>query len=220
MVNLSTGHTRLIINVCAANGLLRNQTAYCLATAYHETGNFRWLKEIWGPTAAQKRYEGRKDLGNTQPGDGKRFIGRGLCHITGRRNYEDWSRRLGVDLVTHPELAEKPELAAKILVIGSKLGTFTGKKLSDYMTLQKSDFVGARRIINGTDKAALIAGYAKEYDALLKAEGYGESAPAKPAPKPDMGIPITPAPVQIGTTPNPLITFINALVALFGKAKP
>jgi len=178
-MDLNSGHCRLIISVCLANGLLRNQAAYCLATYEHETGGGKWLREIWGPTPVQKRYEGRKDLGNTQPGDGKRFMGRGFVMITGRRNYEDWSRRLGVDLVSNPKLAEKPDIAAQILVKGMKLGTFTGKKLSDYVDLKRSDFKGARKIVNGTDKASLIAGYAKQYDALLKAEGYGETTITK-----------------------------------------
>lgn len=164
---------RLIIRACRNAGLLRNQTAYVLATAYHETGKFRWMQEIWGPTAAQKRYEGRSDLGNSKTGDGKRFLGRGFVQITGRRNYTDWSKRLGVDLVANPSLAEKPEYAVRILVEGMLQGTFTGKKLSDYITLQKSDFKNARRIVNGTDKAELIAGYAKDYDKALLAEGYG-----------------------------------------------
>ena len=172
----------LIVAACLNSGLLRNQAAYCLATAHHETGNFKYLREIWGPTAAQKRYEGRADLGNTQKGDGKRFMGRGLVHITGRRNYTDWSKRLGLDLLKNPELAEKPEIAVRILVEGMKLGTFTGKKLSDYITLNKSDFKGARRIVNGTDKADLIAGYAREYDRLLLGIGYGvePTIPTKP----------------------------------------
>ena len=63
-----------------------------------------------------------------------------------------------------------------------KLGTFTGKKLDDYVTLSKSDFVSARRIINGTDRADLIAGYAEQFDDLLKADGYGDEALVGPAP--------------------------------------
>lgn len=188
-MNLSHPSTRLIISACQNDGLLRNQCAYVLATAWHETGAYKYMREIWGPTAAQQRYEGRADLGNTVAGDGKKFMGRGFCQITGRRNYTDWSKRLGIDLLKEPQLAETPAVAAKIIVKGSKLGTFTGKRLSDYITLQRSDFTNARRVINGTDRAALIAGYATQFDALLKAEGYGEGkAPEKPvesiAPKP------------------------------------
>lgn len=179
-------YEQLIIDACANAGLLRNQAAYCLATAKHETGNFRWLREIWGPTKAQRRYEGRRDLGNTEPGDGKRFMGRGFVHITGRRNYTDWSRRTGVDFVGDPELAEQPEHAVTILVEGMRLGTFTGKKLTDYITLQRSNFRSARRIVNGMDRADLIARYARDYDKALKADGYGEDpatdAPTMPVP--------------------------------------
>lgn len=176
---------RLIMAECQRQGLLRNQAAYCLATAKHETGNFKWLREIWGPTPAQKRYEGRADLGNVQKGDGKKFLGRGFVQITGRRNYVDWSRRLGVDLIKDPQKAEQPDIAVRILVEGMKLGTFTGKKLSDYITLTKSDFRGARRIVNGLDRSVTIAGHATAYDKLLKAEGYGENSPPAPVSTPE-----------------------------------
>lgn len=146
-----------------------HKLAYLLATAHHETGRFRWLKEIWGPTAAQKRYEGREDLGNSQPGDGKRFMGRGLVHITGRRNYSDWSRRLGIDLVAKPERAEELPIAARILVQGCMLGTFTGRKLADFITPDSLDWKNARRVVNGTDKADLIAGYAEKYQSAIRA---------------------------------------------------
>lgn len=155
--------------------------AYVLATAWHETGRFKWLREIWGPTAAQKRYEGRADLGNTVAGDGKKFMGRGLVHITGRRNYTDWSRRLGIDLLKEPERAEELPIAARILVQGMVLGTFTGKRLQDFINSDQCDFVGARRIVNGTDKAALIAGYAEKFSAAL---GLAESAPPEQTPVP------------------------------------
>lgn len=213
-MDLNHPSARLLVNVCRANGLLRNQAAYVLASAHHETGGFKWMREIWGPTAAQKRYEGREDLGNTERGDGKRFMGRGFVQITGRRNYADWSRRLGIDLVSHPELAEKKDIAAKIIVKGMHLGTFTGKKLSDYITLKRSDFINARRIVNGTDKAALIAGYAREYDALLKAEGYGSETPVQPRqPDPDP-IPV-PAPKP---APVPSSGGFWAAIAAFLKA--
>ena len=87
--------------------------AMFLAQIGHESGGLRWSVEIWGPTPAQNRYEGRRDLGNTQPGDGSRFRGRGLIQTTGRANYEATSRALGVDVVARPELLGLPELAAR-----------------------------------------------------------------------------------------------------------
>lgn len=221
-MDLKHPSARLIVSECKAEGLLRNQCAYVLGTAWHESGAFKYMREIWGPTAAQRRYEGRKDLGNTVAGDGRKFIGRGFVQITGRRNYTDWSKRLGLDLLKEPQLAERPEIAVKILVKGSKLGTFTGKKLADYITLSKSDFINARRIINGTDKAALIASYAQKFDDLLLMEGYGVAAPSKPIPAPK---PITP-PDASQRLPSPaakqgfwakLIAFI---LKLFGRKSP
>lgn len=84
-----------------------------LAQIAHETGRFKWIREIWGPTPAQLRYEGRADLGNTQPGDGKRFMGRGLIQVTGRANYTRAAAALGIDCVNHPELLEAPTNAAR-----------------------------------------------------------------------------------------------------------
>ncbi len=178
-------HTEAIINAFATYGDGDdNKLAYCLATAHHETGQFKWLKEIWGPTAAQKKYEGRADLGNTVAGDGKRFMGRGDVMITGRRNYTDWSKRLGIDLVSDPDRVTEADIAARILVQGSMLGTFTGKKLGDYIAGDKVDFVNARRVINGTDKAALIAGYATKFAAAIRDAGEAEPA-SEPVSVPD-----------------------------------
>lgn len=147
--------------------------AYMLGTAFHEADRFRTMEEY----ASGAAYEGRATLGNTQKGDGVRFKGRGFVQITGRRNYTDWAKRLGIDLVGNPELAKDRDTAARILVEGMMLGTFTGRKLADYRS-----FTDMRRTVNGTDKAALIAGYASDFLAALTEAGWA-SPPAEPAPQ-------------------------------------
>ena len=118
------------------------RAAAFLAQVGHESGQLRYLREIWGPTPAQTRYEGRADLGNTQPGDGKRFMGRGLIQITGRANYAACGTALGVDLVGQPELLERPEYAA-----GSAAWFWLKNNLNRFA--DRGDFVGLTRAING-----------------------------------------------------------------------
>jgi putative chitinase len=90
--------------------------AHFCAQIGHESGSLRWVREIWGPTPAQQRYEGRQDLGNTEPGDGRRYMGRGLIQTTGRANYRSVTRRLrdrgAPDFEQHPEQLETPKWAA------------------------------------------------------------------------------------------------------------
>ncbi|NWF10036.1 glycoside hydrolase family 19 protein [Pseudomonas salomonii] len=83
-----------------------------IAQIGHESGQLRYMREIWGPTAQQLGYEGRADLGNTVKGDGSKFRGRGLIQITGRANYEACGEALGLDLISQPELLELPQHAA------------------------------------------------------------------------------------------------------------
>ena len=87
------------------------RVAAFIAQIGHESGQLRFVKEIWGPTAAQAKYEGRKDLGNTVAGDGSKYRGRGLIQITGRANYMACGEALGLDLIMQPELLEKPQHA-------------------------------------------------------------------------------------------------------------
>jgi putative chitinase len=89
-----------------------SRAAIFLPEIAHESGRFRWVKELWGPTEAQKRYEGRKDLGNIRAGDGRRYMGRGLIQITGRANYRAVGVALGIDAEGRPELLEQPRYAA------------------------------------------------------------------------------------------------------------
>ena len=87
------------------------RVAAFIAQIGHESGQLKYVKEIWGPTAAQAKYEGRKDLGNTVAGDGSKYRGRGLIQITGRDNYIACGEGLGLDLIKQPELLEKPQHA-------------------------------------------------------------------------------------------------------------
>lgn len=87
------------------------EQAMFLANVQHETGNYQWFAELGGDSYFS-RYDGRKDLGNVQPGDGAKYKGRGLIHLTGRANYADIGARMGVDLIKYPQLLEDdPKMA-------------------------------------------------------------------------------------------------------------
>ena len=103
----------LAMQACEVNTMLR--TAAFIAQLAHESGEFRWMEEIWGPTDAQRRYEPPNalaaKLGNTQAGDGLRFKGRGPIQITGRFNYAKYGGLLGNDLIADPPRAAAPDVA-------------------------------------------------------------------------------------------------------------
>jgi putative chitinase len=92
-------------------GTPARQAAF-LAQVGHESGRLGYVKELWGPTDAQRRYEGRNDLGNTQTGDGFKYRGRGLIQITGRANYSTAADALNEPLIDFPEILEQPDIAA------------------------------------------------------------------------------------------------------------
>ncbi|CBJ38353.1 putative chitinase [Ralstonia solanacearum CMR15] len=126
-----------------------------LAQVGHESSQLRLLLELWGPTPAQQRYEGREDLGNTQPGDGKRYLGRGLIQVTGRANYRACGAALGLDLEAQPELLERPANAA-----ASAAWFWLKNNLNRFS--DKGNFVGLTRAVNGgtngiADRRALWA---------------------------------------------------------------
>jgi predicted chitinase len=155
----------LILDECKKQGVTNKaQIAYILATTNHESAMGFLITEI----ASGDAYEGRASLGNTQKGDGRKFKGRGFVQLTGRLNYQKFSKILGIDLISNPNLATSFPIAAKILVYGMIHGSYTGKKLSDYINNAKTDFLNARRIVNGTDKADKIKGYADKFYSILK----------------------------------------------------
>ena len=106
-------HLNTAMQTYGVNTMLR--TAAFVAQLAHESAEFRFMEEIWGPIPAQTRYEPpselAKRLGNTQAGDGKRFKGRGPIQITGRFNYKKYGDLLGTDLVLQPDLAAQPAVA-------------------------------------------------------------------------------------------------------------
>lgn len=149
--------------------------AYILGTAYHEVdkrmqpideyGTNAYFMMMYDKTGARPTVAAQ--LGNTEEGDGAKFHGRGFVQLTGRRNYKDWQDRLGVNLINNPEKAKDLETATAIIFEGMRLGTFTAKKLSDYFNDDEEDWVNARRTVNGTNKAQLIAGHAKAFYAAI-----------------------------------------------------
>jgi putative chitinase len=166
-------NVKLIKDTALRAGLLRNQLAYVLATAQWETNHtFEPVKEAYFIKAKDKEAWRKKNL-RYYP-----WYGRGFVQLTWEYNYKKAGEKIGVNLLANPDLAMEPRSAAEILVEGMKEGWFTGKKLSDYITLKTSGFINARRIINGTDKAKEIAAIAREWDDKLKAEGYGVTLPS------------------------------------------
>ncbi|WP_343684127.1 hypothetical protein [Asticcacaulis sp.] len=152
--------------------------AYALATAFHETAKtMQPIQELGGPSYFLKMYDplspdprraalARKN-GNTKSGDGVKYCGRGYVQITWAVNYRNMGLRLGLPLFDKPELALDPDVAAQIMFTGMTEGAFTGKKLADYFSAKAADWVGARRIINSTDRATDIAAYGgRFYEAL------------------------------------------------------
>jgi len=180
-IDLNLGDTQLILNYCITKGLLRNQTAYVLATSYWESG--RTMLPVEEAYYLQAKYNWTTERMDRWRRENLRYYpwhGRGYTQTTWERNYQRLKLATGVDVIEDPTKAMEAEVAVVALVDGIMEGWWTGKKLTDYVTLKRSDYVGARRCVNGTDKAQAIAELARDYEAALLAVGYGVDE--KPAP--------------------------------------
>lgn len=140
--------------------------AYALATAWHEARfvpQAEWGKGKGRPYAVAGKY-------------GQPQYGRGLVQLTWDRNYEWADKALGLNgaLLNNFDLALDPKVSVDILLEGMRVGAFTGARLGSCITGTGSldDFVAARKIVNGTDKAELIAGYAMKFQEALKEGGW------------------------------------------------
>lgn len=138
-----------------------DQLAYICATAH---GEANWISQKEKRDRVGGVVRGLQDkYWNTG------FFGRGLVQLTWKRNYQNYSRILGVDLMANPDKVLETETSARILVYGMVYGNFTGKSLDNYISSTKVDFLNARRIINGLFKASDYEAFAKQYQSYLKA---------------------------------------------------
>ena len=153
--------------------------AYTLATLKNETndtfqpsteaGNPQLLERLYGPQTGAGR-----SFGHTQPGDATRYRGRGYILITGRRNYASISAALGLrgtpnDLEANPDNMLRPEIAFRAAIVSLTRGSLTGRRLPEFITSDRADYRNARRVVNGLDRADLIAGYAEQFEQILRA---------------------------------------------------
>lgn len=154
----------------------KQNLAYLFATIFHETGivvrkgDKKVMTRNMAPVEEIGKGEGRP---YGKPGsNGKIFYGRGHVQLTWEDNYKKCGKFLGIDLFNSPELALDEKISAKITINGMLYGWFTGKHIKSYHGTRKKDgtdayYLNSRRIINGTDKADLIEGYAIMFEAAL-----------------------------------------------------
>lgn len=159
----------LIYNNVLGKNIPISWLAYVLATTYHETACTMEPIEEYGKGAGHS-------YGEPDPETGQIYDGRGYVQLTWKDNYQkaegvvvDFrTMKNDVPLVMQPDLALTPWVAAQVAINGMSQGWFTGKSLGDYLTDTSTDYVNARRIINGTDKAQTIAAYAQEVEAAIR----------------------------------------------------
>jgi predicted chitinase len=132
------------------------QIAYMFATVKHEVANtYQPITEYSNTSCVN--YDG-----------GCTYKGRGYVQLTHKYNYSKMSPIVGVDLVAYPQRALEPNIAYTVMSYGMHYGSFTGKKLGDYVKSGTTDYYNARRVINGIDRASLIAGYASRFQEIME----------------------------------------------------
>ena len=175
------GHEQ-ILKAAIDAGLSIPAIAYVLATVFHETD--RTMQPIseygkgkgraygtWKVNSKGVKYcqtNGKGNVFYTYDEYPFLYYGMGYVQLTWYDNYKLLGEILGVDLLGNPELAKDPEIAAKIMIIGMTRGLFTGRKLGDYFKPQMTDYLHARKIINGMDAAQKIAEHARKYEKILQ----------------------------------------------------
>lgn len=123
-----------------------------LATMGHESMSFSRAREIWGPTPSQRRYEGRKDLGNVVSGDGKRYMGRGLIQVTGRANYRMVRDQLRLRFTDVPDFEAQPATLEEPRWAALSAGAFWHRKMLNLLS-DRGDFLKQQIRVNGQNKA-------------------------------------------------------------------
>lgn len=145
-------NAELILTECSKYSSDERRLAYVLSTAIGES-NIRPIKEYRARSGYYKRCQDRYWPSG--------FYGRGFVQLTWDYNYRKFGNYIGVNLIRNPDLAMEPSVAAKIMCYGMYKGKFTGRSLYRYFTRSSSDWVNARRIINGRNKASEFAERAK-----------------------------------------------------------
>lgn len=208
--------------IAAWRGTDDRHLAYILATAFHETGGkMQPVREGFAKTdaGARRAVRGRRYAREV---DGHVYYGRGLVQLTWKANYRRMGEALGLDLVGNPDLMLDMAESVRALILGMTDGMFSaGQTLAKYFNATTDDPEGARRIVNGTDKASLIAGYHASFLDSIKA-ARAEQARPFPAPeavteaaKPD-GADLKKDPVVIGG----VLTGAGVLGGMVTYAKP
>lgn len=202
--------------------------AYVMATAFHETARtMQPVRETLATTDDKavaildrafakgqltwvKTPYWRKDA------NGKSWLGRGFVQLTHKANYQKAKDKTGIDFVGNPNLAMDAKYAAAIIVRGMLEGWFTGKALKDYIGAN-TDYKGARRIVNGTDKADTIAGYAAAFERAFRA-AWIAAPPAQPTTQPTAP-PLDHVPVSAPAAPVSLLGVFLAMFKAWGIGK-